>query len=211
MKIIPRPDPKHNQHINLLAGLKHILKSSSTMAGLIFSILFHIGNESINLVFGVWLEDSFGLKIAALGGAALIIGIADLIGESMSAVWVDRLGKKRAVAIGLSINILIALLMPWLGKEIWSALIGLFFFFLSFEFVIVCFLPVMSEVLPQARSTVLSYEVAAHAAGRGFGALVASALYAIGFQANAMATVLFGLSALIMLTWVKLPEGSGEH
>ncbi len=209
-RIIPRPDETQNNHINLVSGLRQILKSPATIAGLIFSILFHVGNETVNLVFGVWMEDSFGLKIAALGGAALVIGLADLTGETFSALWVDRLGKKRAVAIGVTLNLLSALSLPFLSTTVWSALIGLFIYFLSFEFVIVCFLPVMSEVLPQARATVLSYEVAAHAAGRGLGALLASALFTLGFTANALASAALSLAALILLSRVHVAAEKGN-
>jgi DHA1 family inner membrane transport protein len=205
MRFIPRPHPSTSQRINLLAGLKIILKSRSAVAGLLFSVLFHIGNETVNLVFGVWMEDSFGLKIAALGAAALIIGIADLSGESLSAIWVDRLGKKRSVLIGVLVNIASVVSLIWMGGALWSALVSLFFFFLSFEFVVVSFLPVMSEVLPEARATLMAYEVAAHAAGRGFGALVASGLYALGFSANIVAAAAVGVLSLWLLSRVDAP------
>jgi DHA1 family inner membrane transport protein len=206
LRFIPRPNPSHNQRINLLAGLKHILKSRAAVAGLIFSVVFHIANETINLVFGVWMEDSFGLKIAALGGAALVIGLADLGGETLSAALVDRLGKKRSVAIGVSLNVVSVLTLILSGGVLWSSLVSLFFLFLSFEFVIVCFLPVMTQVLPQARSTLMSYEVAAHAAGRGFGALLAAPLFVLGFNANIIASAILGLLALLLLRLVTIPD-----
>lgn len=205
LHMIPRPNPAHNQHINLLSGLKHILKSRAAVAGLVFSVMFHIANETINLVFGVWMEDSFGLKIAALGGAALVIGLADLSGETLSAFLVDRWGKKRSVAIGISLNVLSVLSLLLSGGALWTSLVSLFFLFLSFEFVIVCFIPVMTEVLPQARATLMSYEVAAHAAGRGFGALLAAPLFALGFNANILASAAFGLIALLLLRLVDVP------
>ena len=210
-RIIPRPHPSTTQNINLLGGLKIILKSRSAVAGLLFSVLFHIGNETINLVFGVWMENSFGLKIAALGAAALMIGVADLLGESLSAIWVDRLGKKRSVAIGVIINVISVVSLFLLDKALWSAMISLFFFFLSFEFVVVSFLPVMSEVLPRARATLMTYEVAAHAAGRGFGALLASGLFALGFSANILAAAAAGLIALWLLSNVDTPDKSSPR
>ncbi len=205
-RMIPSPKAGSGQEINLLAGLKTILKSRAAVAGLLFSLLFHIGNETVNLVFGVWLEDSFGFKIAALGAAALLIGIADFLGETLSAIFVDKLGKKRAVAIGLTANLVSLVLLYFAGKTLWSAMASLFLFFLSFEFVIVSFLPVMSEVLPQARATLLAYDVAAHAAGRGFGALIASTLYAFGFSGNVLVSGLLALISLFLLSRVDVPS-----
>ncbi len=48
------------------------------------------GNEIVNLVFGVWMEDAFQLKLAALGGASVILGVANLRG------WLQRLGGGQA-------------------------------------------------------------------------------------------------------------------
>jgi len=42
-------------------------------------------NEQVNLVFGVWLQDSFGLKIAALGAASAVIGISEMSAEGLVA------------------------------------------------------------------------------------------------------------------------------
>jgi hypothetical protein len=55
----------------------------------------------VNVIFGVWLEDSFGLKIIALAGASAVIGISELSGEGLVALTTDRLGKPLALAIGL--------------------------------------------------------------------------------------------------------------
>lgn len=205
-RIIPSPKAGSGQEIKLLAGLKTIVKSRAAVAGLLFSLLFHIGNETVNLVFGVWLEDSFGFKIAALGAAALLIGVADFLGETLSAIFVDKLGKKRSVALGVTANVVSLALLYTAGGRLWSAMASLFLFFLSFEFVIVSFLPVMSEVLPRARATLLAYDVAAHAAGRGFGALMASALYAAGFSGNLLVSGLLALASLWLLSRVDVPS-----
>jgi predicted MFS family arabinose efflux permease len=54
--------------------------------------------------FGVWLEDSFGLQIAALAGASAVIGLSELSGEGLVALLTDRIGKPRALVLGLSAN-----------------------------------------------------------------------------------------------------------
>ena len=51
-------------------------------------------------IFGVWLEDSFDLQIAALGAASAVIGLSELGGEGLVAAFVDRLGKPRAIGLG---------------------------------------------------------------------------------------------------------------
>ena len=67
-------------------------------------VAFTIANEVVNLVFGVWMESSFGFKLTALGLVAVAIGLAEFCGELLVGGVVDRLGKVRAVALGLLAN-----------------------------------------------------------------------------------------------------------
>ena len=91
-------------------------------------------NETMAIVYGAWLEDAFGLKVAALGLASAVIGVAELGGEGLVAAVVDRVGKRRAFILGVLGNALMALLLPAAGFSVGGALAGLFLFFLTFEF-----------------------------------------------------------------------------
>jgi predicted MFS family arabinose efflux permease len=160
-------------------------------------------NETVNLLFGVWLEDAFGLQIAALGAASAVIGLSELGGEGLVAAFVDKLGKPRAVALGLVVNSLAALALPVLGKSEAGALIGLFFFYISFEFTIVSSIPLMTELLPSARATVLAMNVSGLSLGRALGAFASPRLYSLGFGAVVAGAVAFNLLALLALWWMK--------
>jgi predicted MFS family arabinose efflux permease len=170
------------------------------------SLALTSANEVVNVMFGVWMEDSFGLKVAALGVASAIIGFSELGAESLSVGLVDRLGKERSVAIGLAFNVLVALGLPWLGRSLLGAEVGLGLFFLSFEFAIVCSLPLMTEVLPLARATLMGMSLAAVAMGRAVGDLLGPQLYHFGFWANALLAVCLNLVALAALSRIKLKK-----
>jgi len=209
--MLPRdPDPEPNRP-NFWANLRRVLTFTPALLGLSVNITMSSANEVINLVFGVWMEDTFGLKIAALGLAAAVIGFSELGGETLSAGLTDRLGKTTAVAIGLILNSLAALLLPILGKTIPGALVGLFLFYIAFEFSIVSAIPLMTEILPEARATLMAANVASHSVGRALGALLAAALYTVGksypwmhgILANVMAALLFNLLALIALYYLR--------
>jgi predicted MFS family arabinose efflux permease len=163
------------------------------------------GNEVVNLIFGVWLEDSFGLQIVALGAASAVIGLSELAGEGLVAAFVDRLGKPRAIGLGLAANCLAALSMPLLGRTQAGSLAALFFFYLSFEFTLVSIIPLMTELLPSARATMLAVNVAALSLGRALGDLLAPRLYVLGFWSVVLGAVGFNLLALLVLRKVK-PE-----
>ena len=75
------------------------LTFTPALLGLTMGLFTSASNEVVNLVFGVWLEDSFGLRIAALGAASAVIGLSELGGETLSVgftdiKYIDRDGKK---------------------------------------------------------------------------------------------------------------------
>jgi predicted MFS family arabinose efflux permease len=180
-----------------------VLASVPALAGLAVGLLASAGNEVINLIFGVWLEDAFGLQIAALGAASAVIGLSELGGEGLVAAFVDRLGKPRAIGLGLATNCLAALALPFLGRTEAGALVGLFFFYISFEFTLVSIIPLMTEVLPTARATLMAFNVAALSLGRALGDLLAPRLYGLGFWFVVLGALGFNLLALAALRKVK--------
>ncbi len=202
--------PADHEHIPPQDGaiwrsLRQVLGSPSARMALSFSLLITLANELVNFVFGVWMGDTFNLQIAALGLAAMVIGVAELSGEAATAVLVDRIGKKRAVRIGVLFTSLASLALPWLGQSLWGALAGLFFFYLGFEFTLVSYIPLMTEVLPEARATLMATNLAATSLGRALGAQAGFFLYSVGFGANALAALLINGLALLILSriWVK--------
>jgi predicted MFS family arabinose efflux permease len=181
-------------------NVRAVLTSLPALAGVSIGLWASAANELVNLIFGVWLEDSFGLKIAALAGASAVIGISELSGESLVALTTDRLGKPRAVMLGLIGNILAALLLPIVGRTQMGALIGLFLFYITFEYVLVSQIPLMTEVMPGTRATLLSFNVTGQSLGRMIGALLATFIYShFGFLPVTLIAILFNGFALLAL------------
>ncbi len=184
------------------ASYKAVVRSPAALAGIAVILVVSMSNELVNLVFGVWLEDSFGLKLAALGAAAALIGVAEFGGESLVVATVDRLGKIRALMIGLAANGLAVLLLPLAGGSRLTALLGLALFYLTFEYTVVSMLPVMSEVLPHARATLLAFYAASFSLGRAIGSLLSPLLYARGFTLVALTAA--GLDAVAFIALLRL-------
>jgi predicted MFS family arabinose efflux permease len=220
--IVPRNDhskPTAASVKNVRAVLTHL----PALAGISIALWASAANELVNLIFGVWLEDSFGLKIAALAGASAVIGLSELSGEGLVALTTDRLGKPRALTLGLIGNILASLLLPVVGRTEIGALVGLFLFYITFEYVLVSHIPLMTEVMPNARATVLSFNVTGHSLGRMIGALVATFVYErFGFFPVTLIAILFNMFALLglgeltqrivilprILAWFRRAEGT---
>jgi predicted MFS family arabinose efflux permease len=197
--VLPADQPAGGQSMAWLSGFRSIIRNRPAIAGLTFGALASLANEVINIIFGVWLEQAFGLQVVALGAASAIIGLAEFGGEGLVAGFSDRLGKRRAVAWGISMNVLACLAMPLLGKSLPSALAGLFFFYITFEFTLVSVIPLMTELAPEARGVLMGSNVGSQAAGRAIGALVGPALFANGLLSNSIAAAGFDLLALAVL------------
>jgi predicted MFS family arabinose efflux permease len=207
-RVIPQDKPAESQPMTIFRDIKTVLRSTPAIFGMLMGAAFIIGNELINVVFGVWMQDSFGLQIAALGAASMIIGFSELSGEGLAAALADRVGKERLTAISFIFNGLWVISLPWLGQTQSGAMVWLFIFYLSFEVGIVSALPVMTEVVPKARATMMALFIAALSLGRAVGDLAAPALYKGGFIVNALVCLGLDLVAVFFLSRIKLPKPS---
>jgi len=204
-QLLPSDPNGHSIRTSLSDSLRMITSHPATLAALSVTFLVSIGNESINIVYGIWLESSFGLQVVALGAASAIIGFAELGGEGLVATLTDRMGKVRSLNLGLGSVVLACLVFPFLGRNLFSALIGLFLFYLSFEFTFVTLISFLTELAPSARATLMAGNLAAASGGRALGALIGPAL----FEINIMASSAFGaamatIALAILITKVKV-------
>ncbi|MDF1520768.1 MAG: MFS transporter [Brevefilum sp.] len=202
--ILPSNRIQSSEGNNIKQNFGRILRTWPALAGLLAGILFTGANETVNLIFGVWIEDQFGLNFAALAIASVVIGVSELGGEVFSAVWLDAIGKRRVIWIFLGVNSLAALLLPLTDGVLAWALVGLGLFYISFEIVLVSALTLMSEVVPSARATMIAATVAGFSLGRMLGDLIAPGLYSISFWLCCLAAV--GLNALAagLMTQVRV-------
>jgi predicted MFS family arabinose efflux permease len=188
---------------NGFATIRKMLGITSVLAGLGFAISVSAANEVVNLVFGVWLEDRFALKLAALGAASAVIGISELSGEGLSALLSDKLGKEVAITMGLITSAVSTFVLYFFSASVTGALTGLFLFYLGFEFTIVSSLPLMSEIFPAARATVMALTIACFSLGRALGAAIAPWLYNLGFLFNLIAAIAMVIIGFILLQHIR--------
>ncbi|MFZ5917564.1 MAG: MFS transporter [Chloroflexota bacterium] len=172
------------------------------LSALAFGFLLSIANDNLFVVYGAWLEESFGLSTVALGSAALAIGAAELLGEGLTASVADRLGLKRAVIAALTLSTFSYALLPWASRNLPLALTGLFFTFLTFEFTIVTAFSLFTELLPGARATMMSASTATTSLGRVIGAVMGGAVWmAGGLVATGFVSAAISGLALAVIAW----------
>lgn len=201
--------PKEQLAVKKAASLRHNLGSVFTtpraLAGLGMAIALSASNEMITITFGIWLEEAFQVKIAALAVTALIIGASELGGEALASLLVDRLGKMASFRTGLSLNTLAVLCLPFLGFQLGGALVGLFLLFLTFEFCIVSIIPLMTEMLPEVRATYMGAFIASIALGRALTDLVALPVFFAGRdsqQSSGILAVALAAAGINLVSWL---------
>jgi predicted MFS family arabinose efflux permease len=190
-------------------GMRLVLGQRAAIAALLVSFLIVTANQSINIMYGVWLEETFQLQVEQLGTASSVIGIAGLVGAGLVVLFSDRLGKRRAVALGIGLNALVCLALPFAGGSLTLALLSLFLFYLSFEISLVSAIPIFNELVPGARATLLAANVATFALGDAVGAYIGPLLFQSGLPANALAALALNLTALtVLLLFVRIPQAA---
>jgi predicted MFS family arabinose efflux permease len=201
---VPNEVPATPEAQTIFGDLKKVLTYKPALIGMTMGLLIVAANEVVNVVFGVWIQDSFGLQIAALGAASAIIGFSELAGEGVTAFLADHLGKEKTITLGLILSSLFVLTLPWLGKTEVGALVWLFLFYFTFEIVVVSTLPLMTEVIPAARATMMALFIASQSLGRALGDVIAPQLYKTGFWLNAAACLVLNILAWLALSRIKL-------
>ena len=180
-----------------LAALQMDRSSGALLAAI---AVFSVGSELMFTALGGWLEGSFGLSILVIGGVATVLGLAELLGEFGVMGLADRLGKRRAFAIGLIVTAL-----GYAGTAVLHAsqVMGIGSFALAlvgFEFAIVSAIPLASEARPHARARFLSLFVVAIGVGRAVGAFIGPRLFASeGISVTAWVASSTNIVALLIL------------
>jgi predicted MFS family arabinose efflux permease len=181
---------------------RKVARNRAALSALAFALLISAANDNLFVVYGAWLEEAFGLSIATLGTVTITIGLAELLGEGLTASLADRLGLKRATLIGLALSTLSYALLPGVARSLPLALAGLFVTFLTFEFTIVTAFSLFTEILPGARATMMSGTTAVTSLGRVLGALVGGAVWlAGGLTATGLLSAGISGLALVCLIW----------
>ncbi len=173
-------DTPDSSQLKMLQLWKNLLKNRAARGALIFSFFIGIANDNIFVIYASWLEDSFALSIVALGIGTSVIGLSEITGEVGTALFADKIGLKKAVIVGAIGSIISFILLPFFDGSLFSALIALFFIFLTFEFTVVCTLSLGTELSIDSRATMMSGIFASAGIGRMIGAIIGGHVWVKG-------------------------------
>jgi predicted MFS family arabinose efflux permease len=172
------PDEKVRGASLLLSSWRRLLTRRRVVVLLFISMLLTMASEIPFIVYGAWLETSFGLSLSTLGLASIVVGLAEASAELGTTVLTDRLGKRRSTLAGMVAMAASLVLLPSLTRlGLAPAMAGIVLVTFSFEFAIVSLLPLATELAPEQRSSLLSLNVTAFSLGRIAGAVIGGWLW----------------------------------
>jgi predicted MFS family arabinose efflux permease len=203
--MIPAEKSSTSSSLRFSHPWRTVVTNPTVLAALCVSLILSTAYDNVAIVYGIWMEQSFGLRLVALGTASALIGVGEFAGEGLVAGLSDRLGKRRTVAMGSSMAAITCLVLPHLSNSLPGALAALFSIYVSFEVAVVSAIPMMTELAPSARATVMAGNVAALSLGRALGASLGTALFSTGMWLNCMTSAgLAFLSMAILLLFVRV-------
>ncbi|MCP4362735.1 MAG: MFS transporter [Chloroflexi bacterium] len=216
-RFVPRVSKQSgNGAVNLRQTAQVIWQYRVIWAAMIYIALAMGANETLLIVFGDWMESSFGLPLVALGFSAGLIGLAEVTGELTAGWSVDKFGKRPIIISAGILTALTSLIVPLTSHNLTMALIVYFGMFLFFEITVVGGVPLLTEIVPGNRAVVMSSVLAASALGRTLGSWLGPHLFiTFGYVGNGVAAaVMMGAAVFVLTLWVQegaATEGTEEN
>ncbi len=207
-RVLPRVRPAPAAPTRRGDLARAVRRHPQIVAAGLYVLLIMVANEILFIVYGEWMEVRFGLSLGGLGLASGLIGGVELGSEGLAGWSVDRFGKRPVVITAGALAALSYVAVPLLGRSLTTALGAIAIMFLFFELTVVGGLPLLTELVPAARSLVMSAVVAGTALGRAAGAALGPLLYARGgLWLNGVVSAALTLAAIAILAlWLREGE-----
>ena len=187
------PHESHNTTPQRVTG-----NSWLVVAAMFFSMC---SAQNLFVTFGAWLEDEFQFGAARLAVAGFSLGLVELVASVSSSRQTDKWGKERSIALGALLVIPGGIFLCLGSNNLIIGLIGVFIYFLGFEFSVVSLLSLATSLVPNSPGTGLGWVLGAGTLGRAVMAIIATHLFeSFGVQGPALMGALFGLLGALTIT-----------
>ncbi len=208
------PGARRHSHQTITIGYtwQMLRKHPIIWAAALYMLLPLVAQEALFIVYGDWMESTFALSLTGLGLATTLIGLAEMGGEATAGWSVDRFGKRPVVILCGILTAVMFLIIPFSTASLTTAmasLVGIFFFF---EIAIVGAIPLLTELVPEARGAVMSMSFGAMAAGRTIGSIIGPFVWArAGLLGNSLvAAVVMLLAVAVLARWLREGQETSE-
>lgn len=204
-RVLP-PARKGARHNVGLGYTWQILRNHPVIwASSLYMMLTLVAQETLFIVYGDWMESTFSLSLTSLGFATTLIGLAEMGGEATAGWSVDRFGKRPVVILCGLLNAAIFFIIPFSTGSLATAMVTMIALFFTFEIAVVGSIPLLTELVPNARSVVMSMALGAMAAGRTIGSLIGPVVWdRAGVAGNStISAVMMVLAVLVLARWLR--------
>jgi predicted MFS family arabinose efflux permease len=148
-----------NWHKGLLSAVGEtfgsLISRRSSRAALLVSFLIWFGFFGQYTYVGALLRDRFGLDSARIGFATLAVGVGYILGGQLGGRLTDRIGPKKVILCGLGWLTLSLALLPNVSQPM-LAVLAIFGMGFGFFFAYSAQITLITELIPRARSTMMS-------------------------------------------------------
>ena len=139
-----------------------------------------LGAALVFVTEGAWFEADLGLSERTISLVVVVLGLGEVVGAVLSAVFADRFGKRRAIVAGLVVLAPAVGALALVGGASAAGVAAALIVGLGFELAFVSALPLVVEVHENRRAGALGLAVAALTAGRMTAAVLGTRLFDAG-------------------------------
>jgi DHA1 family inner membrane transport protein len=184
-----------------------LVRNPVVWAVMLVSFFMMFALDNVFILYGAYLEDQFNLTLGAIGFLSIVIALAEAAAELGAVRWTDRIGKQRSVILGLTGFGVLVLVLPFAGGAAWMTVLAFAVAIFVFEYTIVSFIPLVSEVAPNARATLFGIYIGTLGVARIIAPLVGTRLYeATGSLLTSCLISAVCVWIAAFLTWQGIPE-----
>jgi len=155
-----------------LPSFKEVVTNPRVTPCLIASFLAIWSIEGFWIFMTPWMKDVFSLGETVIGVIFSLSSVASVMGTLLASWYADRAGKRRSTWTGLIVSAFLMMAVPNLGHQLSLAVLAFILLGVTFDFAMTAWLPLLTELVPEARGTMMALNSAATSLGAASGAFV---------------------------------------
>jgi predicted MFS family arabinose efflux permease len=173
-----------------------VLRDRRALGVLAVTFFWFAGSMGLFIYLGEFFHESFGLSTTQAGLAYLVVGIVGVAASRLSARFLEAVGARRTVLLGIAAFVVGAFVLPWTVVALPVALVTLAVWAFGTWFGQPGQQVIVASLNPRLRGTMLAFNASALNLGGVFGPIATGqVLAAAGFGAAARWAAFIGLVA----------------
>lgn len=208
---LPSDRPKPGTAIAYLEGFRLAARSRPLLTAVAVTFVWFSAAFGLFIYAGSFFTRSFGFGPFQVGLVFTIIGFVGFAATRVGARFIDAVGPKRAIMLGIGAFAVAAFLLPNTAAFLPWALANLALWIFGTWFGLPAMQTLISGLVPTARGTALAANSSALYAGAVVGPIVSGAVLAAGgFDLAGPWSAVLALVALVLAAWLLPNELPSE-